>query len=234
MSVEMYDYAVRDKLRGVFSNTHYAPTDEAFKRCAEANEGKVKLPMISIFRPGAFEIDTRNYNMPDFFRGRNMWLKAPELGEGQSLDDVYPKGNIAPEAIRNLRSLPVVLRYQMDVWGTRMDVVNEMTKEIIFWLVEYPHIVVAEPISEIGMEFSIEFEDGITDNTDIMGFQDRGKLYRNSLDFFIRDARLFSYLDIEKLVKNIEIEVYYVDDELEDYPGEMDPDDTIEISGDEE
>lgn len=222
MSVEIYDSAVVEKMKEVFSNTLYAPTDEAFKRCAELNSGKVMIPMISIYRPSAFEIDNRNYNKPEFFKGRRMELLEPELGEGETYLDVDP------EKIRNIRSLSVMLRYQMDVWGDRMNVVNEITKELIFFLLEFPNIEVKEPISGMDMKFSVQLEEGITDNTDIMGFQDRGKVYRNTIEFFVREARLFSYLDFGKLVRNIEIKVYHLDDLGESVEG-LDPDKLIEI-----
>lgn len=209
----MYDYGVVEKFKQVFSNTLYSPTDEAFRRCAELNEGKVYLPLISIFRPMGMEIDYSNYSMPEFFRGRKLRLMDPQIAEGQDTD------NVLPEKVRNLRSLSVNLRYQMDIWGRNSNEINGLTKELIFWTVEYPHIEIQEPISGINFQFSIEFEQSVTDNTDIAGFQDRGRLYRNTLEFSLRDSRLFSYLDITGFVESIDVEVLTLEnfDLLDDF-----------------
>jgi len=192
VSIKLYDEAILTKFKGVFKNTVYAPTDEAFARCAELNEGKVLLPLISIYRPEFMTIDNTNLNKPAFFQGRPFEVSEKDL-EGQ------------PLKIKNLRTLAVTLRYQADVWGKKEEEYLRLTEELLFWLIANPYVKITEPLSGKELEFSIILEDNIMDNTDITGFQERGRLYRCTFEFEISHAQLFSLSEIDNLVASIEI-----------------------------
>ena len=205
MSVIYYDTALKEKLKEVFNNTFFATTEEAFKECARVNNGKVKLPLISVFRPMGFTINTSRYNEHEFRTGYFIKkVKEPPKAE-----------------MRVLKALPVRLQYQVDVWTVTKASCDRLTEELIMWLQYDPYIRFVNPVVELmkydevegevekTIEAALKIEKTIQDNSDVLSFEDRGRYYRNTFEIFFDEPRLFSYSNFKKFAD--EIPVDYID-----------------------
>ena len=112
MSVIFYDTALKEKFKEIFDNSFFAPTDEAFRECAKVNNGKVKLPMISFYRPMGFTINWSRFNEAAFRGG-------------------YPIKQIRshPDGKQGiLKDLPVRLNYQIDVWSATKSTCDRLSE----------------------------------------------------------------------------------------------------------
>jgi len=207
MSVIYYDTALKEKIKGVFDNTFFAPTDEAFRECAKVNYGKVKLPMISFYRPDGFTINWSRYNHEEFLKGYPV----------KQVKD-HPKGKQ-----RGIKALPVRLNYQLDIWSATKRDCDRLSEEIILFLKYYPMIEFVNPRIELyrhdaeaegeqipkKFEVALHIEETVQDNSDIASFGDRGRYYRNTLQIYFEEPRLFYYFDITNFAD--EIPINYLD-----------------------
>lgn len=201
MSVIYYDTALKEKVKEVFNNTFFATTEEAFKECARINNGKVKLPLISIFRPMGFTINTSRYNEDAFRRG--YFIKK--------IRD-HPDGKM-----QVMKELPVRLQYQIDVWTATKSDCDRLTEELIMWLLYRPYIEFVNPRVDLQkhdeengsvsktIKTALKIEETIQDNSEVMSFEDRGRYYRNTFEIFFDEPRLFSYSTFENFVDEIPI-----------------------------
>lgn len=189
MSVTLYDNALLDKFTnpetGVFENTVLSPPDEAFMRCAElpANGGQVKLPLISIYREG-YTINLENWNYRRF-----------RIGQKQS----YPDPNTKTE-VTMVRTLPIKIEYQIDVWATSKTQVDAIVRELVFWLLDSPYVKIEVPNSDYRPEVSFKIED-IVDNSEIMSFEERGRFYRMTIPIVFEEAHLFCFNNLKTVLE---------------------------------
>jgi len=213
MSVIYYDTALKEKLKGVFSNTFFANTEEAFKECARVNNGRVKLPLISVFRPMGFMINTSRYNEHAFRTG--YFVKQTKE---------HPKGKVEV-----MKELPVRLQYQIDIWATKKAECDKLTEELLMFLLYKPYIEFVNPLIELYkydadaesgqsdklIRAALKVEETIQDNSDIASFDDTGRFYRNTFEIFFDEPRLFSYNSFENFADEIPITYSYLDENEE-------------------
>ncbi len=210
MSVIYYDTALKNKLKAVFGNTFFAPTDEAFRECAKVNNGRVRLPLMSFYRPMGFTINYSRYNERAFRTGYFV----------KQVKD-HPKGKV-----KVLKELPIRLQYQIDIWAATKSDCDRLTEEMIMFLLYKPYIEFVNPKVDLqkysaetagGQEdklirAALKLEETVQDNSDISTFEDRGRYYRNTLEISFEEPRLFSYADFEKFVDEIPITYYELDE----------------------
>jgi len=207
-ALKLYDEAMVEKIKKVFSNTYYAPPDKLFLYSGEDNDGLLKLPIIGIHRPGGFSINRNLVNYSEYMRGKRV-----KVADDQTL-------------YRYMRSLPVTIPYRIEVWGEEDNTVTQILKELIFFFHYEPTLIISipelkndeaeEPSTEKarGVDglagyspeqdykfedfvFDIFFEsDDINDDSDVMDFEDYGRLYRYTFDLVVPDARLFTFADM--------------------------------------
>ena len=195
MSIPLYDDAVLDKLKGVFSNVVFSAPDKAFKRSAErkglkgsADDVDVDLPLISVYREN-YTVDMDRNNPRFRRRGRKI----------RNSDD--DSRAVMAEA------LPVRIDYQLDVWGKRRRELDVLVGELLFWMLDNPKVSLnlGGEFEDYSPEFNWKLED-VTDNSDIMSFSDRGKYYRVTIPFYFDEAMIFRY-DKLKTVMDVDIEL---------------------------
>jgi len=207
MSLIYYDTALKEKFSGVFKNTFYATTDEAFKACARINGGKVLLPLISIFRPMGFNINNTRYNEHEFRKGYSIQVTSEED---------------KPLEHRVMRALPVRLQYQIDIWAISRAQCDKLTEEIIMFLLYEPYIefeipnlvlpkIVAGEEENKKFRFALKIEETIQDNSDVMSFDDKGRYYRNTFEIYFEEPRIFNHTDFDKFAEEIEIQYIEID-----------------------
>lgn len=197
MSVLEYDKALKSKIQNVFDNVVLAEPDMAFKRSAELpeNEGKVKLPLLSLYREN-YTILLESVNQRAFRRGKKVAYPNED-------SDDY-------STVQMMESLPVRIDYQLDLWADRRDTVDNLAAEVLFWLLGNPKIEIPVPETDRTMEFSFWFED-MQDNSDIMSFEEKGRLYRITIPLYFDEARILRTDEI-KTALDVEYELISTDE----------------------
>lgn len=104
-------------------------------------------------------------------------------------------------SVKMMKSLPIRVDYILDAWATTREDVDKLVSEIVIWLVNEPTITITVPNIEENnnQNFNLSLGD-ITDNSDIMSFEQRGRFYRVSIPVFIPDAQLFSTEDLKTAI----------------------------------
>jgi hypothetical protein len=189
--IYLYDKAMENKLKKVFPNTVYAPTDKFYERyLLKDKNDNVKLPALSIWR-------TSHEFIP-----HNAKTQLSIANFGIRHDEEY--------LVRNIYSMQIILRYQLDIWaGTDIDR-DDLMKEILFFLVSYPNIFIQYQGQKFEFPIQIEPPDDITE---IAEFESNGDLYRISIPLVVPDARLLFYQDA-RTCKYIDLS-YYINNDLD-------------------
>jgi len=193
MNVSDYDNSMVTKIKDVFSNTVYANTDIAFEESARINGDKPKVPLVSLWRT-SWKLDSVNYNEKSLRSGR------------------YTKTDMESLRSKDLRSLPIEINYQMDVWGTKRTSVDQLVKELIFFFYRSPNLLVIFNEQKSDIQFSnsdswVEVEPDFDEGTDPSSFQDKGPIFRTTIELILKNAMLFEILEDIPHVGSVNITV---------------------------
>ena len=130
MSVGLYDKAFLDKLTNWTKDTNitlFGPeeTDRMFKAIADTNNDKpIKLPIISLKRPGGFTILNTG--------------KRPLTFDGATLDANNDKAS-------QLNAIPISIPYQIDVYTRYLNECDEYVRNLVFNIINYPKLDILIP-----------------------------------------------------------------------------------------
>lgn len=228
MSLELYDRALEHKLRNVFENVIMAPPDDAFARSNK--EGEVKLPLISAYRMSN-EIDWENFNHPASFSGRATRVRYAEGTETDTEGNprktavnwdsnpvVDPSMREGLEAYRKSETIPIKITYQIDIWAQLRKYADEIFRELVFYLLHYPDLLIEIPSVEKPLVFSMQLTDTSTE-TDYE-FGDTNVIHRYTLTYEVPFAQLFYEPDSVPPVLHIPT-TYMVYDAASDLPSEV-------------
>lgn len=179
MSLKRYDEALLYKLKSVFENSVAADQDTALYKSSD-DKAIVKLPLISFYR-------TNNPVNTEMFGN----------------DSLNRRGRFVIPLESSVKVLPINIFYQIDIWSDRREEVDDIWRELIQFFLEEPEIDVQfEGLGEYE-SFPLKIVD--TDNTsDITAFSDRGRLYRQTINMEVPQAKLL-FLEGKNLVKSIPI-----------------------------
>ena len=198
-----YDKALYDLIHSLYEYVYYGSTDEIFSINAKKNNGKVVLPFIGIYRLPDFSINTEMAN--DSFLRRGYHMKSTKDRQIE-----LPKQMVA------MHGLPVTLESQIDVYATKRDVCDGLTAELLMYLRENPWInVQIMDMGKVVVQFNLEVDESVTDNTDIMGFDETNRMYRLSLTVRYPEAVIYR-IDEYRRVEEIEIEYEALDNIIPD------------------
>ncbi len=191
--ITLYDSALLEKFKRVFPNTFIASSEMLFNIMGENSNMPIKLPAINIFNMG-YEVAQQVYNYPEMKTGRPI---------------SFLDSNRA--SITKLQSLPIRMDYQIDVTDNNRTRINGIVKELLFWLYREPILTIKDPYTENNFDFNLLIEGGIQDTSDLMSFADRGRIYRNTFNLNIANARLFMSSNTKTVLETI-VEEYYEDE----------------------
>lgn len=197
-----YDKAVYDLIHSLYDNVYYGSPDEIFSINAKKNEGKVVLPFISVYRLPDFSINTDMAN--DSFL-RTGWISHSDNSRGIEFRD----------QIVTKHGMPVTLEYQIEVYATKRDVCDGLTAELMMYLRSHPYVDVQ--LMDMGkkiQQFNFDLQESATDNTDIMGFDEAGRMYRLSLTGEITEAVVYWITDIGDKIDKVEIDMRTLGDAI--------------------
>lgn len=199
MSLELYDLALEKKLKNIFENVIMSPPDDAFARSNK--EGKVRLPLISAYRMSN-EVNWDEFNHPASFRGKPTRVEYREGFKNDSQGnpryaDVNWKHNPVNspsmrrglDAYRVTESVPIKITYQIDIWAQLRKYADEIFRELVFYLLHYPDLLVEIPSVQEPLVFSLQLTDTSTE-TDYE-FGDTNVIHRYTLTYEVPYAQLF-------------------------------------------
>lgn len=158
--------------------------DRAFNKAGSIND-QVKLPLVTVWRPGYSFYDTVN-TTAGIFRGTPATISDDQT------------------SITSLQYLPLHIDYQLDVFTRTREENDELVREIIWYFKLYPQIKITIPYNlNKPITFNIFFNSDITDNSELTEFENRGQYYRSTLSMYTDEGKLFKvredsvkYLDI--------------------------------------
>ena len=174
MSVKCYDDAIVKRFRAVFgtNNVYVLPVENAIRFTAQLKRDDVTFPLISTTRLGYSIVgDNVNYN-------------AKMTGSFVRRED--DNNNTFAT------SIPIRIEYQMDVFTVDRESCDDIVRELIFFFLTRPTLVAHfEYGLDIKQNFTLLMNDDIVDNSDTVEHINNGVMFRNTLTFYVDDARLY-------------------------------------------
>ncbi len=181
--LHLYDNSMINKLKEVFPNVVYAPTDKALSIATDDKKGNISLPLISVYRLSQNLDSSRSY--PEAWQGR-----------------LHNRVDSANSQLFT-QSLPLTLTYQIDIWSTKRIESDSIYVELLFYLIDKPNLTIDIPNITVE-DFSLNITETDSD-IDMESFSEKGRLYRNiiTLECMARIFRHQSY-DTHKYLPVIE------------------------------
>ena len=174
MSVKCYDDAIVKRFRAVFgtNNVYVLPVENAIRFTAQLKRDDVTFPLISTRRLGYSIVgDNVNYN-------------AKMTGSFVRRED--DNNNTFAT------SIPIRIEYQMDIFTVDRESCDDIVRELIFFFLTRPTLVAHfEYGLDIKQNFTLLMNDDIVDNSDTVEHINNGVMFRNTLTFYVDDARLY-------------------------------------------
>lgn len=179
-------------MKKLYPRVVYAPVDKFYSRYIEVENTKdqqVKFPAISF------------------------WRISHEFNPVNSLANLRTPSSqrYTPEEIRQIFSMEIPMRYQLDIWANTDIDRDDLFTELMYALTLYPNINIYYDNAYI--QFALEIESA-EDISDVAQFEETGNLYRISVPLLLRNSRLFFYRDV-KFNKHIKIDFSVNDDDPE-------------------
>lgn len=189
MSLSLYDEALVNKFKEVFGNVVNSEHSVLFERASD-EKAEIQIPMISIWRI----------------------TSSPNL-EGSSDPFIrrgYKVGRRSDGDVGFLKSYPMKIIYQVDIWSDLRIEVDDIYRELLMFLFEEPNLTLElEELKDV--EWAEDFYIRVLDSdlaSDFAEMERSGILYRNTILLEIENARLFFTRNV-KPVK--EIPIRYID-----------------------
>ena len=204
MSVGLYDDAFLAKLQAWTKDTAVtivSPSDSRrlFETISDkTNDGPIKLPLISLKRPGGFTILNTG--------------KRPLSFDGATLDANYERAS-------QLNGIPISIPYQLDVYARYQNEADEYIRNLVFNIINYPKLDIVIPYNNENYvhHSNIRLAGEVEDNSDIPERLISGQFVRMSMRIDIDDAYLFDvrYRDVYSIEMSAEIRDDIIEDSKE-------------------
>jgi len=182
MSIKLYDDALLEKLtewtRRIKNMHIYGPgdTNQLFEITAdESGDKPIKLPIITLTRPGGYTILNTNKNVKTY--------------DGKMIDSFEDGTSLT------LNSIPIQINYQIDIYTRKLEEADVYTRELIFNIINHPTLKITIPYNDLNMEHvaTIRIGDTVEDNSGVPDMHLKyGQFTRFTLNINIDDAYLWS------------------------------------------
>ncbi len=190
MSIYLYDKSVVDVMRtwnrdNIISITS---TDVLFPFRADASgTDRVTLPAISMSRLGV-ELLANS--------------KRPMNADGYAY-------RVESDRTGKLRSVPIRIRWQLDIYTKNRQENDNLVREIILKLIAQPTFEIPIPYNnaDISHKFNVHIAPDIVDNSQIPEHLEVGEYFRSTLEIYTDDAYLFNYVIRDNTGLEIEIKL---------------------------
>lgn len=199
-----YHKALMELIQRVFSgDVVLESTESAYDNAIKQIKGKMKFPFISIYPLPTISFDNSKNSFPSYHLGGKMFKELPtfdEYGNFTGTDENYAK---------NVKTLYIIIGYQVDVWGTDRKSAEDVVRELSFWFYENQELT----ISYYGVPLTFTFTVGnaVQDNTDLVNYENNNKIYRFTMNIELSTAlfRTENYFTVKTPI----IEIGYKIDE---------------------
>lgn len=178
MAVRFYDEALLNKFKKWTAGTEMVitgvnETRKLFEILADnGNDNPIKLPIITISRPGGFTIQQKNKEKLSY-----AGLPMMDTGTGAAL----------------LNAIPITIDYQVDIYTRYLEEADEYVRNIVFNIVNYPKLTISIPYegADLLHDAHIRIQSEVEDNSDIPERLVSGQFVRMTIGLNIDDAYLF-------------------------------------------
>ena len=178
MAVRFYDEALLNKFKKWTSGTEMTitgvnETKKLWEILADKNnDNPIKLPIITISRPGGFSINQKNKEKLSY-----MGLPMIDTNGGAAL----------------LNAIPITIDYQLDIYTRYLEEADEYVRNIVFNIVNYPKLTISIPYegADLLHDAHIRIQSEVEDNSDIPERLVSGQFVRMTIGLNIDDAYLF-------------------------------------------
>ena len=195
----LYGEALKSLLNKVFSgDVVLEPVDTAFEYAIKQTDNGLKLPFISIYPNESILLDKKNNAMPSYSEG--IQFQNPMVTYN---DDGSLKGTNQRLA-KNVKFLYIIIGYQLDVWATTRLEAEQVIQELLFWLYHNQQIDIE--YQGVNLSFSFDIGDEIINNSDLMSYNNIGKIYRYTHNIQVHATLLRSENYFTVIKPNIKIE----------------------------
>lgn len=205
MSVGLYDTTFLEKLKGWTKGTAVTivgpdETNKLYQQIADGNnDTPIKLPFISLKRPGGFTILNTG--------------KKPLTFDGATLDANYEKA-------KQLNAIPISIPYQLDIYTRYRNEADEYVRNIVFNIINYPKLDINIPYNNANYihHSNIRLAGEVDDASDIPERLISGQFVRMSMKIDIDDAYLFDirYRDVYSIEVGYEVSDNTIEDDSKD------------------
>lgn len=185
MSLGLYDNAFLNKLNNWTKDTQVTvfgvnETNRLFTMVADnTNDSPIKLPLITLSRPGGFSVLTTG--------------KRPLSFDGATLDANH-------EIASQLNAIPISVSYQLDVYTRYFKEADEYARNLVFNIINYPKLDIDIPYNNEHYihHSNIRLQGDIEDNSEIPERMIPGQFTRLSMRIDVDDAYLYDirYRDV--------------------------------------
>lgn len=198
MSLQCFDEALEKKIQNVFENTEIAHEEKMYSDAIE-NDAVLNLPIITIWRIS---------NVLAFDKSTDARIRSGYKA--------YSKDN---KTVTAIQSLPVLITYQIDIYSDRRREVDDIFKELCMFLYINDSLRVVFNLSDtvaLEEDYTLKLIDNQS-QTDFSSFDDKGRLYRETVNLEIQNADL-PFLKDSPVVSHIPIHQYVIEkgEEVED------------------
>lgn len=194
-----YGEAFKNLISEVFNGSIIMePVNTAFQYATKNTDDNIKLPLISFYPDNTITLDKKNNAMPSYQEGMQFENPMNIYNE----DGSFKESN--NRLAKNAEFLYIIIGYQIDVWGTNRLDTEQVMQELIFWL--HQNQQVETKYQNVPLTFTFELGNNIIDNTDLVAYQNNGKLYRYTYNIAIHAAILRSENYFTVLHPNITVE----------------------------
>lgn len=176
MSANLYDTALVNKLQDVAgdSRIRIVPPENATAFLAQIDKDNVSYPAILLKRTTVQIVE----------EARNQYAML----KGQTA-----KYNADDNTVTKARVIPVRINWDIDVYAADRNTCDEIVRELVWFFTVYPRFTVKIPYGlDIEQNFDIMLDPEIVDNTDLLGFDSTGELFRETLSVHTENAHFYS------------------------------------------
>lgn len=194
MPIGLYDDAVTQKIKNWVMDPNLTilypdETNRLFTQTIDKKNDKVlQLPLIAISRDRDIDV--------------GITAKRPLTHRGKTF-------NADTNSADHLNSVPITLRYQIDIYTRYRAEADEYVRNFVFQIINHPKLTIELPYLEcnIKQDSFMTLEPSIADNSDIPERLIPGEFTRMTLRFSLADAQLYSYT-IKQIPKINDIGIY--------------------------
>ena len=195
----LYSEALKSLLNEVFKgDVILEPVDTAFEYAIKQTKGDLKFPFISIYPNESILLDRKNNAMPSYSEGIQFQNPMNIYNDDGTLEGTNKR------LAKNAKFLYIIIGYQLDVWSTTRLEGEQVTQELIFWLYHNQQIDIE--YQGVKLSFTFDVGDEIINNSDLMSYNNVGKIYRYTYNIQVHATLLRSENYFTVIKPNIKIE----------------------------